>query len=154
MSVEESSPLSDEDDPLHAWKKRMEGSPITLELLHEGLISLSQFSEAAIEGGIKLAADVNRALPHVQRNADHIKVISAKIETLASKVESISTHIHQVDEELAAVHKTLGFVRKDVQFLKDDIREIKEIVQQIPAIKDLLGEILVRLPEPKVRPTG
>lgn len=137
--VEEAA-SSSEDDPTHKWKKP--GEPLTLEVLHAGLIAVSQFSEAAIEGGIKMAADLNKALPVIERT-------SSQVTTIASKVESISSHVHQVDGDVVQLSKTMNTVRRDVQFVKDTVAEMAEPVRQIPALKAMLGEILARLPEPE-----
>ena len=131
----------DETDPLR-WKKR-EGN-VTLEDLHEGLIAVSQYSEAAIEGGIKMAADLSKALPTIERTASQVTTVAAKHATTAA-------HVHQVDESVAALAKTMNAVRKDVQFVKDAVAEMQAPVRQIPAIKELLGEILARLPEPRTK---
>lgn len=122
------------DDPARKWK-RLEDKQLTLEVLHQGLIAVSQYSEAAIEGGIKMAADLNRALPTIER--------------LASKTETTSSHVHQVDEDVAKLTRTVNGLRKDVQFVKDTVAEMQAPIRQIPAIKDMLGEILGRLPAPK-----
>lgn len=144
VSKEEEAPIT-EDDPLTAWKKRVPGKPITLEQIHAGLLATCEYSEAAIEGGIKMATDVHEIVRTVDARTQQIA-------TLTAKAESTSKFVHKVDEELATNNKLLAEVRKDVQFLKDDVREIKEVSRQIPAIKDMLGEILARLPEPEKPP--
>ncbi len=138
MEIEEipGPPRNPPSDPVLSWRH----SPVTLDTLHQGLISVSQISEAAIEGGLKMASDLKRALPQIERSA-------IQIEALAAKVESNYWHTHQVDEDLAKMAKTLNVVKRTVQAIKDDVAEMKGPVSQIPAIKDLLGEILARLPE-------
>lgn len=140
--MDEDDPPTSSDDPLTAWKRRKPGEPVTLEQIHAGLIATCEYSEAAIEGGIKMAADVHEVVQTVELRSQQIAILTSRLET------SIS-HVHKVDDELADNTKILAEVRKDVQFLKDDMREVKEHSKQIPAIKDMLGEILARLPEPK-----
>jgi hypothetical protein len=139
LEVEEESPIT-EDDPLSSWKKRVPGKPVTLEQVHAGLIATCEYSEAAIEGGIKMAADVHEVVQTVDLRTQQIAMLTAKVETNSS-------HTHKVDEELSSANKMLSEVRRDVQFLKDDMREVKETTKKIPAIIDMLGEILARLPE-------
>jgi hypothetical protein len=127
-------------DPLTSWKDR--GEPITLERVHAGLIATCEYAEAAIEGGIKMAADVHEIVKSVELRTQQIAL-------LTTKVEINSKHTHKVDDELATQHKVLNEVRRDVQTLKDDMREVKEAVQSVPALKEMLGEILARLPETK-----
>jgi hypothetical protein len=146
----EEEPISSVDaDPLTAWKRRVPGKPVTLEQIHDGLIATCEYSEAAIEGGLKMASEVHEVAQTVEHHSQQIAVMTAK-------VESTSAFVHKVDEELATNSKLLVEVRKDVQFLKDDMREVKEISRlssrQLPAIKDMLGEILARLPEPEKKP--
>ena len=142
MVEEGEGPPSTEDDPLTSWKKRTPGKPITMEQLHSGLIATCEYSEAAIEGGIKMAADVHEVVQTVELRTQQIAMLSAKVETN-------TTFVHRVDEELSVNNKQLAEVRRDVQFLKDDVREIKAAVGKIPAVIEMLGEILARLPEPK-----
>lgn len=142
LDVEE-VPLAPEDDPLHRWKHRASGETITLEKIHEGLLAVAQFSEAAIEGGIRMAADIHKALPFVELNAHQLRVVAAKL-------ESTDRHINQVDDELAKMGKAFNGIRKDVQAIRDDMREMSQAARQLPVIKDMLAEILARLPEPIV----
>ncbi len=137
---EEPGPVT-EDDPLTAWKRRKPGQDITLEQIHQGLIVMCEYSEAAIEGGIKMAADVYEIVQTVDQRTQQIA-------TLTVKAEATSRFAHKVDEKLASSNKVLAEVRKDVQFLKDDMREVEAHCSQIPAIKEMLGEILARLPDP------
>jgi hypothetical protein len=143
LSVEETGmPSSIDDDPVYAWKKRSSGDPVTLEVLHDGLIAVSQIAEAAIENGIKIGVNLANISPTIHRNA-------TQIDMLAAKVEANASHINQVDDELARNTEVLNSLRRDVQFMRDDLRQIKGHVESIPAIKDMLGEILARLPDTK-----
>ncbi len=141
---EEPSPIT-EDDPLIAWKRRTPGKPVTLEQLHAGLIATCEYSEAAIEGGLKMASDVHEVVQTVDQRTRQIAILTAK-------AESTSAFVHKIDEEMAASNRLLAEVRRDVQFLKDDMREVKALSQQaalqLPVVKDMLGEILARLPDP------
>lgn len=130
-----------DEHPSGKWKK---AEPLTLDVLHQGLVTVSKYSEAAVEGGIRMAADLNKALPAFERTVSQVM-------TIAAKVESTATHVHQVDDHVADLSRTMKAVRKDVQFIKDTVSEMAEPVRQIPAIKDLLGEIIARLPEPPKR---
>jgi hypothetical protein len=136
-------PLSDDNDehPSGKWKK---AEPLTLDVVREGLITVSKYAEAAIEGGIRMAADLNKALPTIERTEVQARII-------ASKLETTSSHVHQVDNDVAKLSRTMTAVRKDVQFIKDTVSDMAEPVRQIPAIKELLGDILARLPEPRKR---
>lgn len=142
--VEEASSM-DDPDPLSSWKRREAGKPITLEQVHAGMIATCEYSKAAIEGSIKMAADIREVV-------EAVDVRSQQITTLTAKVESTSRFVHKVDEETGRTAKMLDGVRRDVQFIKDDVREIKvsssEAARQLPAIKEMLGEILARLPDP------
>ena len=135
-------PIEDDPDPLSSWKIREAGKPVTLEQIHSGLIAAVEYTKAAIEGTIKMTADLNEA----------VDVRTKQINILSVKAESSSQFIHKLDEETAKTAKMLDGVRRDVQFMKDDVREIKvdarQAASQLPAIKELLGEILARLPDP------
>jgi hypothetical protein len=132
-------------DPLSSWKRRDPSRPVTLEQLHSGLIATYEYSKVAIEGHIQMAADVRDVVSAVD-------VRTQQIDGLSAKVESVTVFVHQIDTETAKTSKMLEGVRRDVQFLKDDVREIKvssaEAARQLPVIKDMLGEILARLPDP------
>ena len=135
-------PASDGDDPLYAWKKREKGKEPTLDQLHDGLVAVSQISEAAIEGGINMAADLSKAL-------STIAVTGSQVATIASKTEANACAIDKVDEDCARMAISLNTIRKDVQSLKEDMVEVKAAARQMPVIKEMLGEILARLPEPE-----
>jgi chromosome segregation ATPase len=126
------------EDPLNAWKS---GKPVTLEQIHHGLIATCGYAEAAIESTIKMAADVHSLEQNVEQRTEQMAHLTAKLETT-------SVFMHRIDEELAVNNKQLSEVRRDVQYLKDEMREMKPLMRQIPAIKDILGEILGRLPPP------
>jgi hypothetical protein len=133
-------------DPLTSWRRREAGKPVTLEQIHSGLIAAVEYTKAAIEGNMRMTADLNEA----------VDVRTEQIGGLSVKVESSAKFLHKLDEEFAKTNKMLDGVRRDVQFMKDDVREIKvdtrAAASQLPAIKELLGEILARLPDaaPKV----
>ncbi len=139
-------PSSSEEDPLSAWKMRVPGKPVTLEQIHAGLIATCEYSEAAIEGGLKMAADVHEVVRTVDQRTQQIAILTAKAEVT-------SAFVHRVDEELASNNEILKAVRKDVQFLKDDVREIKqyalESARQLPVIKEMLADLIGRFPEPE-----
>src|ERR1700676_759104 len=56
--VEEESPITG-DDPLTAWKRKIPGKVVSLEQIHDGLIATCEYSEAAIEGGLKMASELH-----------------------------------------------------------------------------------------------
>jgi septal ring factor EnvC (AmiA/AmiB activator) len=114
-----------EPDPVHGWKQVTVGEVVTLKQLHEGLIAVSQISEAAIEEGIRIASDLKRMLP---------------------AVEQATTQFKELVAELKNVQSTLVIVRKDIQALKDDTRDLTEQVRLVPAIKAMLSDVLTRLP--------
>jgi hypothetical protein len=112
-------------DPLHGWKHLPVGGELSLAQLHAGLISVSEISEAAIEGGIKMAADLKHALP---------------------MIEQVGTRLQEFTATIQSLQTMLTACRKDIQFLKDDVRELKEAVQLVPAIKGMLLDVLAKLP--------
>jgi hypothetical protein len=134
------------DDPLTDWKRKGPGNSITLEQIHTGLIVTCEYSEAAIEGGLQTAHDVRAVVASAE-------VRNEMLLGLAVKVEATQIMVHQVDQELASGNKVLNEVRRDVQFLKDDVRVVLPAVESmmgdLRAIKSMLGDILVRLPERK-----
>lgn len=110
---------------MYGWKRIPPGQSITLEQLHGGLIAVSQISEAAIEGGIKMAADLRVVLPFLER--------------LSGQLDELTT-------ELRAVQGSLNSYRKDIQALKDDTLDLAEKVRLVPAIKSMLADVLAKLP--------
>lgn len=141
VSPDDDGPTSDANDPLYAWKRREDGTSPSLEQLHSGLVAVAEISEAAIEGGINMAADLHKALPAIDK-------ASVQIGVIAAKTEANSKSIDEVDEDLSKLSKTVHGVRKSVQAMQVDIDEIKAHTRQIPAIKEMLGEIIARLPDP------
>lgn len=137
LPTEELGLPSSDEDILYGWKRKE--APVTLDVLHEGLIAVSQIAEASIEAGIKIGSDLRKVLPTIARNATQIDIIAAK-------VEANSSHVNQVDQDVVNSGKVLDEIRRDVQFLKDDMREVKLALGVLPAIKELLGEILTKLP--------
>lgn len=114
------------DDPVYGWKQIPVGGPVTLEQLHSGLMAVSQISEAAIEGGIKMAADLKVVLP---------------------VLEQLTGHLQELMTELRTVQNTLVSFKRDIQALKDDTRDLADKVHLVPAIKSMLADVLVRLPD-------
>jgi hypothetical protein len=145
-SMQDSSfpPAGDEEDLLQSWKKRDPGRPISVEQVHTGLIAVSQISEAAIEGGIRMAADLNKVLPAIQ-------VMASQIASIAVKTEINGKTTDRLDQDFAQVVGTLNAMRKDVQLVKDELVDLRETTRAIPALKEMLGEILIRLPDPSKR---
>lgn len=140
--AEEEAPLT-QDDPLTAWKRRIPGKPVTLEQIHAGLIATCEYSEAAIEAGIKIARDVREVVQTVDER-------TRQMAYLTTKAEVTSAFAHKIDEDLVRTNETLNAVRREVQFLKDDMREVKEATSHLAAIKDMLAEIIIRIPDKPV----
>jgi hypothetical protein len=136
----ETTPESSEDQ-VHGWKT--EETP-TLEGLRKGLISVSKISEAAIEGGIKMASDLKKVVGPFQVAFDRIGVIVAK-------TESNATAIDKVDQGVADLARDFREMKKALQGTQVDVHFIKEHTAKIPAIMEILGEILARLPAPEER---
>lgn len=132
-----------EDDPLTAWKRRDPNKPVTLDQIHQGLIAVCEVSKAAMESGLKTAADVHELVQTIDQRTHQIAVLTAK-------VEATEKFAHKIDDEVARNNRLLVEIRRDVQFLKDDMRDVKEQTNKIPAILEILGEILARLPAPQV----
>lgn len=122
-----------------SWKT----DPVTLETLHEGLLAVSKISEAAIEQNIETANELKRVLPSIERSA-------ILVEILAAKMEAVHHYTDHVDDDLVRIAKTLKMVRRSVQSIREDVAEMKGPVSQIPALKEMLGEILARLPAKQV----
>lgn len=135
------------DDPMRAWQ-RTDG-PVTLEQIHAGLVAVAQISEAAIEGGIRMSADLHRVIPVVN-------FLSSQVQTLAMRLDNITAVYDRVDRELASIHQVVTAARRDIQNLKDDVREVSDQARLVPAIKRMLADVLVRLPdeEPHKKPHG
>jgi chromosome segregation ATPase len=131
-------------DPLSDWKHKGPGNTVTLDEVHTGLIVTSEYAEAAIESGIQNTVALRASVAAAN-------VRNELISGIAAKVEATQVMVHQVDQELANHNKTLDEVRRDVQFLKDDVRVVLPAVESmmgdLRAIKSMLGDILVRLPE-------
>jgi uncharacterized coiled-coil DUF342 family protein len=138
--VESTEDVLSEEDPLTSWKRADPDQPVTLEQIHRGLVATSEYSEAAVEAVIKMASDVREISKSVTLCSEQIAILAAKIEVNSNLIDA-------VDKDLATCNKRISETRKEVQFLKDNMREVVVTVRQIPAIKDMLGEILSRLPD-------
>lgn len=114
------------EDPVYGWKDILVGAPVSLEQLHAGLIAVSQIAEAAIEGSIKMAADLKQVLP---------------------ALEAVSGQLKDFMIELSKAQSTLNSFKRDIQSLKDDTRDLSEKVRLVPAMKRMLADVLTRLPE-------
>jgi hypothetical protein len=109
---------SEGEDLVHGWKRMTPGQPISLDQLHSGLLSVSQIAEAAIEMGVNITTDVR----------------------------SIAHSVAQLAETVKALSDLTTGLRKDVHYLRDDVREVQERARLVPAIKDMLTDIILRLP--------
>jgi len=125
-----------EVDPVHGWKSE----PPTLDGLKKGLIAVSQISEAAIEGGLKMASDLKKVVGPFQVTFD-------RVETLVTRTEVHGKALDRTDRDVLALTKEVQEVRKAVQGAQVDIRRIQENTNKIPAILEMLGEIIAKLPE-------
>lgn len=141
----------EEGDALFNWKKRIAGGAVTLDQIHIGLIAVVEYSEAAIESGIKMAADVRLVKNTLEAREEQLAVLATRIETAAQLAKKVEEEIAKTNKSLDASEAAMLHVRRDVQYLKDEMVEVKDHVKQIPALKELLGEILERLPEPSVK---
>lgn len=137
-------PNDEEEDLLQSWKNRQPGQPVSVEQIHAGLMAVSQISEAAIEGGIRMAGDLNKVLPTIQ-------MMASQISTIAVKTEVNGQAVDRLDQDFVQALGALKAVRRDVQTVKEDLHDLKEATRSIPALKEMLGEILIRLPEPSPR---
>jgi hypothetical protein len=118
-----------EGDPLYAWKLVPVGAPITTEQLHTGLLSVSQIAEAAIDMGVHISSDLRlvvQTLPTLEQTVAQLRILN---------------------EQLLELNSLVTKTRREVQFLKDDTRDLAEKVRLVPAIKSMLADVLVRLPE-------
>jgi len=131
-------PPEPSEDPVHAWKTE----PPTLDGLKRGLIAVSQISEAAIEGGLKMASDLKKVVVPFQVTFD-------RVETLVTRTEVNGRAIDKADRDVLALSKDVREVKKAVQGVQVDIQLIQENTSKIPAIIEMLGEIIARLPDPE-----
>jgi len=138
--VEESyePPPEPTEDPVHAWKTE----PPTLDGLKRGLIAVSHISEAAIESGLKMASDLKKVVVPFQVTFD-------RVETLVTRTEVNGRAIDKTDRDVLALGKEVLAVKKAVQGAQVDIQRIADNTNKIPAILEMLGEIIARLPEPE-----
>jgi hypothetical protein len=63
---------------------------------------------------------------------------------LVEALRDIAIELRDLRVEVAAL-KTQSL--KDTQYIRDDLRELKDRTHQIPIIKDMMIEVLTRLPE-------
>lgn len=94
--------------------------------LRDGLVAMSNFAEAALESNI--------------RNAAEIRKLTVAVHTLAEHAESNGS-------EFGAMKKELQQLRMGVFDLKVEADDLRKKVQLLPAMKEMLGDILARLPE-------
>jgi hypothetical protein len=134
----EPPPTAYEEDHVHGWKSE----PPTLDGLKRGLIAVSQISEAAIEGGIKMASDLRKVVGPFQVTFD-------RVETLVTRTEVNARALDKTDRDVLSLAKDVHEVKKAVQGVQVDIHRIAENTNKIPAIMEMLGEIIARLPEPE-----
>lgn len=134
----EESGVEDPDnrpDEFSHWKRQA-----NVENLHRGLLEVSSIAEAAVEASLQFRAELRRAVPVIERT-------TAIVEAMGPRVESTLWLAHKIDDELAKANKTIQELRIAVQGVQTNIDAMKGPIAQIPAIKDLLGEILARLPD-------
>jgi hypothetical protein len=127
------------EDQVHGWKT--EETP-TLEGLRKGLISVSKISEAAVEGGIKMSFELRKVVGPLQLAIDRIGII-------VSKTEANAHTIDKVDRDFVDLAKDFHEMKKALQGTQVDVHFIKEHTAKIPALMEILGEILARLPAPE-----
>ena len=84
----------------------------------------------------------------------------ALVEVTAQKLEATNRHVDVVDDDLAKVMAKLEYighelerqgekltgVQRDVLSLKTDMTELKAKTEMVPDIKNMLAEVLDRLP--------
>lgn len=137
-------PDAQDSDELHAWASR---EKVSLEDLREGVLVVSKIAEAAIEANITNAASIRKLTGPLQVVTEQVKIIAAKESLTSRSVEQMGTEFSRVSQE---VHR----LRVSMQGVEVEQRRMREKVDQIPAIKDLLMEILARLPDPAAKPEG
>lgn len=132
-----------DSDELHAWASR---EKVTLEDLREGVLVVSKIAEAAIEANIANAGNIRKLQGPLQLVTEQVKIIAAREALTSRATEQIGTEFSRVSQE---VHR----LRVSMQGVEVEQRLMREKVDQIPAIKDLLMEILARLPDPAAKPS-
>lgn len=115
-----------ESDPLYAWKSNSAGQPVTLQQIHTGLLSVSQIAEASIEIGVRTSADIKH---------------------IASALTETAAQLRSINADLVALHSIATSARREVQYMKDDLRETADKVAMVPTLKEMLRDVLVRLPD-------
>lgn len=63
-----------------------------------------------------------------------------------SVLEQVLDQLQALTGEIREVKTTLISYKRDIQVLKDDVRDIGERARLVPAIKDMLKDIILRLP--------
>jgi len=143
--------LAPDEEPLDLddWKSSLKTNQEALQKIHQGLVVIAETAEAAVEAMLLVARDQKS---HMSRSApaiDAVLITKDQIEAIGSKVAVCEAFVNQVDEMVAEDHKTLGLVRRDIHDIKVDLQLMKEQVSMLPAMKEMLGDIIARLPEDK-----
>lgn len=135
------------ESDLHAWKERPTGTDVPGDLarIHSGLLSVAQCSEAAIEGGLLMALDVKKL-------TDGYQTLSTRIDVIGSKTEANARSLDQIDRGFQKTNTELAALKVEVEAVKAKVEVITEKVELLPVMKEMLADLLSRLPakEPEV----
>lgn len=137
---------TDPRDDLDDWKAQIASNQEDLRKIHKGLVVIAETAEASIEAVVAVAQEQRL---HAQRSAapiESITVLREQVLAIGAKTEAVAKFADKTDRILAESRKDLGKIKDEVAVIKQDVIAIKDQINEIPALKEMLGEILKRLP--------
>lgn len=137
---------ADSQEDLDDWKAQIASNQEDLRKIHKGLVVIAETAEASIEAVVAVAHEQRLHAQRTTAPIESITVIREQVQAIGAKTEAVAKYADKTDRILAESRKDLSKIKDEVADIKQDVLAIKEQINEIPALKEMLGEILKRLP--------
>lgn len=144
--VKDLGPEGDQSMDLDDWKSTIVSNQEDLRKIHKGLVVIAETAEASIEAVVAVAQEQKYHAQRITAPIESISVLREQVAAIGAKTESVLKFADKTDRILAETRKDTAQIRREVTEIKQEVLAIKDQISEIPALKQMLAEILTRLP--------